>query len=117
MTIEELKEIIARDECETIEFKESTGQRVDACETLCAFLNRDGGTVVFGVTRKGVLTGQLVADTTKRDLFETFQKFEPVADVEVVWVPVDETHQAIVCRVERGNGRPYVYDGKPYKRV
>ena len=39
MTIEELKEIIARDECETIEFKESTGQRVDACETLCAFLN------------------------------------------------------------------------------
>lgn len=117
MTIEELKEIIARDECETIEFKESTGQRVDACETLCAFLNRDGGTVVFGVTRKGKLTGQLVADTTKRDLFEAFQKFEPAADVEVAWVPVDETHQAIVCRVERGNGRPYVYDGKSYKRV
>ena len=117
MTIEELKEIIARDECETIEFKESTGQRVDACETLCAFLNRDGGTVVFGVTRKGKLTGLLVADTTKRDLFEAFQKFEPAADVEVAWVPVDETHQAIVCRVERGNGRPYVYDGKPYKRV
>ena len=50
MTIEELKEIIARDEGETIEFKESTGQRGDACETLCAFLNRDGGTVVFGVS-------------------------------------------------------------------
>ena len=29
--------------------KETTGQRVDACETLCAFLNKDGGTVVFGV--------------------------------------------------------------------
>lgn len=117
MTIEELKEIIARNEGETIEFKESTGQRVDACETLCAFLNRDGGVVVFGVSRKGKLTGQLVADTTKRDLFEAFQKFEPAADVEVEWVSVDETHQAIVCRVERGNGRPYVYDGKPYKRV
>ena len=117
MTIEELKEIIARDEGETIEFKESTGQRVDACETLCAFLNRDGGVVVFGVSRKGKLTGQLVADTIKRDLFEAFQKFEPAADVEVEWVPVDETHQTIVCRVERGNGRPYVYDGKPYKRV
>ena len=117
MTIEELNEIIARDEGEAIELKESTGQRVDACETLCAFLNRDGGVIVFGVSRKGKLTGQLVADTTKRDLFEAFQKFEPAADVEVEWVPVDETHQAIVCRVERGNGRPYVYDGKPYKRV
>lgn len=72
---------------------------------------------MFGVSRKGKLTGQLVADTTKRDLFEAFQKFEPAADVEVDWVPIDETHQAIVCRVERGNGRPYVYDGKPYKRV
>lgn len=91
MAIEELKEIIARNEGETIEFKESTGQRVDACESLCAFLNRDGGVVVFGVSRKGKLTGQLVADTTKRDLFEAFQKFEPAADVEVEWVPVDET--------------------------
>ena len=91
MTIEELKEIIARNEGETIEFKESTGQRVDACETLCAFLNRDGGVIVFGVSRKGKLTGQLVADTTKRDLFEAFQKFEPAADVEVEWVPIDET--------------------------
>ena len=91
MTIEDLKEIVVRYEGEAIEFKESTGQRVDACETLCAFLNRDGGAVVFGASRKGKLTGQLVADATKRDLFEAFQKFEPAADVEVEWVPVDET--------------------------
>ena len=68
---------------------------------------------MFGVSRKGKLTGQLVADTTKRDLFEAFQKFEPAADVEVDWVPIDETHQAIVCRVERGNGRPYVLGQSP----
>lgn len=117
MTTEELEELVARGEGETLEWKETTGQRGDACETLCAFLNGKGGTVVFGVSKKGKLTGQLVADTTKRDLFEAFQKFEPAADVEVAWVPVDETHQAIVCRGERGNGRPYVYDGKPYKRV
>lgn len=33
------------------------------------------------------------------------------------WVDVDATHQAIVCTVPRGNERPYVYDGRPYKRV
>ena len=87
MTLEELKKLIADDEGETVEVKETTGQRRDACETLCAFLNKDGGTVVFGVTKKGKLTGQLMADTTKRDLFEVFQKFEPAADIEVSYVP------------------------------
>ena len=95
MTLEELKELIADDEGETVEVKETTGQRRDACETLCAFLNKDGGTVVFGVSRKGKLSRQLMADTTKRDLFDAFQKFEPAADIEVSYVPVDETHTAI----------------------
>ncbi len=117
MTLEELKKLIAEDEGETVEVKETTGQRVDACETLCAFLNKDGGTVVFGVTKKGKLTGQLVSDKTKRELFEVFAKFEPSADIAVDWVDVDATHRAIVCTVPRGNERPYVYDGRPYKRV
>ena len=45
MTLEELKKLIADDEGETVEVKETTGQRRDACETLCAFLNKDGETV------------------------------------------------------------------------
>ena len=58
MTLEELKKLIADDEGETVEVKETTGQRGDACETLCAFLNKDGGTVVFGVTNKEGLSFQ-----------------------------------------------------------
>ena len=110
MTIEELEKVIAVDEGETVEFKESTGQRGEACKTLCAFLNKNGGMVVFGVSKKGKLTGQLVADTTKRDLFDAFQKFEPAADIEVAYVQTGETHAAIVCQVEKGNARPYAYD-------
>ena len=117
MTSAELEKLVAKGEGEMLEWKETTGQRGDACETLCAFLNRDGGTVVFGVSRKGRLTGQLISDKTKRELFEAFEKFEPSADVETEWVEIDETHQAIVCTVGRGNERPYVYDGRPYKRV
>ena len=33
MTLNELKELIANDESETVEVKESTGQRRDACGT------------------------------------------------------------------------------------
>ena len=45
MTLEEIKKLIAGDEGGTVEVKETTGQRRDACETLCAFLNKDGETV------------------------------------------------------------------------
>ncbi len=117
MTLEDIKQLIKSGEGESVEFKESTGRRVEACRALCAFLNRNGGTVVFGVTRNGKLTGQLMSDSTKRDLFEAFQAFEPTADIEVEYLPVDETHTVIVCQVEKGNCAPYVYDGRPYKRV
>ena len=42
MTLEELKKLIAGDEGETVEAREATGQCRNACETLCAFLNKDG---------------------------------------------------------------------------
>ena len=45
MTLEELKALIASGEGETLELKGTTGQRVAACETLCALLNKDGGAV------------------------------------------------------------------------
>jgi len=117
MTKEQLQALISSGENEQLEFKETTGQRNDACETLCAFLNANGGTVVFGVSRKGVLTGQLVSDSTKRDLFEVFAKFEPVVDIATDWVQVDETHVAIVCRVSAGIRKPYLYDGRAYCRM
>ena len=66
MTLEELRKLVADGEGDHVEFKESTGQRIEACRTLCAFLNGDGGTVVFGVTKKGQLTGQLVSDEFSR---------------------------------------------------
>lgn len=52
MTLDELKALIAGGEGDRLEFKETTGRRGEACRTLCAFLNGDGGMVVFGVTRR-----------------------------------------------------------------
>ena len=44
MVVEEPKTLIVSNEGETLEVKETTGQRADACETLYAFLNKDGHT-------------------------------------------------------------------------
>ena len=117
MTADDIREMIAENESDVFEYKATTGQRVEGCRTLCAFLNGKGGTVVFGVTKEGKLTGQLVSDETKKDLASAFYGFQPTIDVKVEYVPVDNAHKAIVCRVEHGAQAPYVYDDKPYRRV
>lgn len=117
MTIKELEEIVSAGEGGTIEFKETTGQKIPAMKTLCAFLNGNGGTVIFGVSRKGVLTGQLISDSTKKDLAAEFVKFEPGFEFLVEYLSVDDEHQAIVVRVPSGKAKPYQYDGRAYRRV
>lgn len=49
MLLKQLKNLITSGEGKTLEVKETAGQGVDACETLCAFLNKDGGTGVLGI--------------------------------------------------------------------
>lgn len=71
--LEILNGLIAGAEGETVEFKETTGQLERGMETLCAFLNGTGGTVLFGVTDKGKIIGQEVSDKTKRDIAETIR--------------------------------------------
>ena len=51
--LEDIKNLIVQTENEQLEFKETTGQLERGMETLCAFLNGEGGTVLFGVTDKG----------------------------------------------------------------
>jgi len=56
-----VKKLIAKSENGQIEFKETTGQLERGMETLCAFLNGVGGTVLFGVSDKGKIIGQEVS--------------------------------------------------------
>ena len=68
--LEDIKNLIVQTENEQLEFKETTGQLERGMETLCAFLNGEGGTVLFGVTDKGKIIGQEVADVTNRCIAE-----------------------------------------------
>ena len=60
--------LIAMKEGGRVEFKETTGQLERGMETLCAFLNGEGGSVLFGVNDKGKIIGQEVSDKTKRGI-------------------------------------------------
>ena len=58
MNVTELKEIIAKGEGHTTEFKKSrTDITKDVYESVCAFSNRDGGHVFLGIKDNGEILG------------------------------------------------------------
>ena len=79
MTLQDLEQLVAAGESETVEFKKSTAQLTRAGETLCAFLNGQGGRVFMGVTPEGRILGQQVADSTLREVAAMLARFEPPA--------------------------------------
>jgi hypothetical protein len=57
-TLAALQSLIAQGESETLEVKRSTAELKRAGETLCAFLNGEGGKVLIGVAPDGKEPGQ-----------------------------------------------------------
>jgi ATP-dependent DNA helicase RecG len=114
----ELSALVSQGESDTIEFKRSTGEMKEAMQTLCAFLNGMGGTVLFGVRPDGAIEGQEVSDQTLRDIAQAADRFEPPAHVSIHRVKVKAARDVIVIVVEGGREmRPFVYEGHAYERV
>ncbi len=113
-----LQSLVARGESETLELKRSTAELRRSGETLCAFLNGEGGKVLIGVAPDGRLVGQDVADITLRDIAAMLGRFEPAARVEMSRVDVGNGRQVIVLDAAPARQfAPFVFEGKPYKRV
>lgn len=117
--LEILNGLIAGAEGETVEFKETTGQLERGMETLCAFLNGTGGTVLFGVTDKGKIIGQEVSDKTKRDIAETIRRIEPFATIDISYTDIPGTNKSVIAlsAEEQRYMRPFTYKGRAYQRI
>lgn len=107
-----------RGESYFVEFKKSTARIKSACETICAFLNGDGGVVLFGVADDGRLVGQDVTDKTKREIGNELSKVSPVVSIEVEYLLLSNVNKyIIVVRVlSEAINKPYSYDGRAYLR-
>lgn len=64
MNIDEIKELIEKDETRVLELKKTTGELVKGMQSLCAFLNTDGGWLFFGITPKLEMCGLPSVDPT-----------------------------------------------------
>ena len=109
--------LVASGESETLEFKASTGTRREATMTVCAFLNQDGGQVLFGVAQDRAVSGQQVSERTIEELSAELRQIDPPAFPTVERVPVSGGRDVVVVSTAQGASRPYTYRGSAYRRV
>lgn len=91
MTTNDIKTLISSDESRTLELKKTTGELKDGMHSACAFLNTEGGWLIFGVTPNShKIIGQEVTDKTQQEIAQALAGLEPAVDVrpEYVDVPV-----------------------------
>ena len=110
-------ELISRGESETVEFKESTASLQEGIKTICAFANRRGGYLLFGVDDHGAVVGQQVSDDTLKNLanavkLNTDPKLYPgIEKIEL------HGRTCILVTVEESPLKPHLAHGRAYLRV
>lgn len=122
MDIKEIKQLIAKNEHISLELKKTTGELKAAMHTACAFLNTDGGWLVFGVAPISLkIIGQEVTDNTQQEIAQALTGIEPAIDVRVEYVDVPNYpgNQVVAIYFETfvWGHPPYTYQGRPYYKI
>ncbi len=122
MTIEDIRALVAADESRTLELKKSTGELKDGMHSACAFLNTEGGWLIFGVAPKSLkIVGQEVTDRTQQEIAQALAGLEPAVDVNVEYVDVPEYpgHKVIAMHFDGWvwGERPHTFHGCPYYKI
>ena len=122
MTIDDIRTMIVSDESRILELKKTTGELKDGMHSACAFLNTEGGWLIFGVTPKSLkIVGQEVTDNTQREIALALAGLEPAVDVHVEYVDVpDYPGNKVIAMHFDGwvwGERPHTFHGCPYYKV
>lgn len=126
-------------ESEIVEFKESTSEKNEACDSISAILNKKAkGTIYFGVKNNGDVIGQLIGADTERSLSDCIsQNIEPrifpsiesflLEDNKLVAIDDSDrieleklskkSYQGVIKVSFQGDQIPYSSRGRFYKRV
>lgn len=117
MDINDVKTMISQGESKEREFKTSTANLQSAFETLCAFVNSHGGTVLIGVKDDGSIVGQDVTDQTRREISTLISRFEPPITIKTEYIAVKNKYVIIMTVSANHSNVPYTFDGRAYWRI
>jgi ATP-dependent DNA helicase RecG len=103
MTEVELKKLISRKEHQTLEFKESTGEKKEICETICAFANSDGGIILVGVKNNGKISKAEITEKSQTDITDLFVNFKPkiTSSISFETSPDFDGQNILIIKVEK----------------
>ena len=104
-------------ENEYVEFKKSTGELKEAVQSVCAMLNKHGfGTIYFGILPNGEVCGQIVNDSSLRDVSrKIYESIAPQIIANINKKIVD--NKEIIEVSFKGTDKPYSCKGVYYIRV
>ncbi|MHB1949739.1 MAG: ATP-binding protein [Gammaproteobacteria bacterium] len=118
ISLDDIEALVKQGESINLEFKTSTSKLYNVFETLCAFLNGNGGTILIGVKNNGDIVGQDVTDSTRLEIANLVSKIEPPTTLEINYVLIEKNKYIIkIDAISNRTSVPYVFDGKPYWRV
>lgn len=104
-------------ESEKIELKKSTAELKQALVALCAFANSGTGTLYFGISDEGKISGQEITDNTLKKVSTTVLSLIEPRLYPNVYVEKMEGRDILVVEVKNSPEKPYFYKGKAYKRI
>ena len=102
MNLAELTELVKLGESDRVEFKKTTGQRVEGMRTACAMLNGAGGFVLFGLAPDGVIRGMTVTTETLESVHNELRRIEPPAFPGIETVVLANGLAVIALRIPGG---------------
>lgn len=122
MTIEDIQRLVAADESRHLELKKTTGELKDGMHSACAFLNTEGGWLIFGVhpTSKRI-EGQNVSDSTQREIANALSGIEPSVYIPVEYIDVPNSDDKKVIAMHFDGWAegllPFTFHGRPYIKI
>lgn len=104
-------------EDEILEFKKTTGEINEAMQSICAILNKHGhGTLYFGIWPNGEARGQIVNESTTRDVSrKIYESIVPQIIPTIKKVNVDG--KSLIEVKFQGSEKPYSCKGVYYIRM
>ncbi len=115
--MENLIKLIAKGESQTLEFKESFAQKEKILETICAFANTKGGTVLVGVSDKGEIIGTVVGKGTLEKIPQKIKENFDTCVFPSINVEEVEGKNVVAIEVHESHEKPVFFRDAAYKRV
>jgi len=114
MNIDGIKDLIRQGESQTVEFKGSFQE--ESIQTIGAFANSEGGTLLIGVNDSGVITGTTIGTNTLREIADQIASCtDPRVIPDVQGINI-EKKQIIVIQVSEYPVKPVSVRGRCYRR-